>query len=53
MLYQTELTYPLNQKKFNPITHHILRFRQLWERGGEGFLACMDPENMVTVNELI
>ena len=51
MLYQTELTYPLNQKKFNPITHHILRFRQLWEGGG--FLAYMDPENMVTVNKLI
>ena len=36
MLYQTELTYLLNQKKFNPITHHILRFRQLWGGGGGG-----------------
>ena len=34
MLYQTERTYPLNQKKFNPITHRILRFRQLWKGGG-------------------
>ena len=50
MLYQTERTYPLNQKKFNPITHRILRFRQLWKGGGA---FGMDPENMVTVNELI
>ena len=51
MSYQTERTYPLTQKKFNPITHRILRFCQLW-KGGR-VLFGMDLENMVTVNELI